>query len=125
MKTRFFSAIKPILADRQLLGFLIAIAGFSLLYVLYVVLSLRPTDVQVATHYSAFGDTHYYRNKWYYVLTFAVFGLVFAVAHIGIILKLIKEDFRSLAIAFAWLSLMLLIVAFILTHSILSIAFLS
>lgn len=125
MKTRFFSAIKPILADRQLLGFLIAIAGFSLLYVLYVVLSLRPTDVQVATHYSAFGDTHYYRNKWYYMFSFVVFGFVFASVHIGIILKLIKEDFRPLAIAFAWLSLMLLIVAFILTHSILSIAFLS
>jgi len=125
MKTRFFTAIKPILADRQILGFLIAIIALSLLYILYVILSLRPTDVQVATHYSAFGDTHYYRNKWYYVLTFVGFGFVFASLHVGIILKLIKEDFRSLAIGFAWLSLMLLIVAFIFTHSILSIAFLS
>lgn len=125
MKTRFLSAIKPVLADRQILGFLLAIAGLSFLYILYVVLSLRPTDVQVATHYSAFGDTHYYRNKWYYILTFVGFGLVFAAAHIGIILKLIKEDFRPLAIGFAWLSLMLLIVAFIFTNSILSIAFLS
>lgn len=125
MKTKLFSAIKPILADREILGFFLAIIALTLVYVLYVILSLRPTDVQVATHYSAFGDTHYYRNKWYYILTFVVFGFVFAAVHIGIILKLIKEEFRPLAIAFAWLSLMLLVVAFIFTHSILSIAFLS
>lgn len=108
-----------------MLGFLVVISALTILYVLYVVLSLRPTDVQVATHYSAFGDTHYYRNKWQYILSFIGFGLVFASIHIAIILKLLKEDFRPLAIAFAWLSLILLAIAFIFTHSVLSIAFLS
>lgn len=127
MKTRLFSAIKSIFADRQLLSFLVAIVALTVLYIVYIIFSLHPssTGVQVATHYSAFGDTHYYRNKWEYMLSFVGFGLVFASLHIGIILKLIREDFRTLAIAFAWLTLMLLIVALIITHSVLNIAFLT
>lgn len=125
MKTRLLASIKPILADRQLLLFCLAIIGLTLLYIGYVVISLRPTDVQVATHYSAFGETHYYRSKWYYMLSFIGFGILVAATHIAIILKLIREDFRPLAIGLAWLTLMILALAFIFTHSVLSIAFLS
>jgi hypothetical protein len=112
-------------ADRAILAFSFAIGILAVLFVVYVAISLRPSDLQVASHYSAFGDTHFYRNKWYYLISFALFGIVFSVAHIGLMIKLRLLDMRPLAIAFGWLSLLLLAIAFVLTHSLLGIAFLS
>ena len=108
-----------------MLLFCVSIIFIALAYMAYVILSLRPTDVQVAMHYSAFGETHYYRNKWYYLLSFVAFGLVVVSLHLAILFKLIREDFRSLAVGFAWLTIILLGLACIFAHSVLSIAFLS
>src|SRR5665648_490129 len=96
-----------------------------LAYVLYVAFSLQPVSLQVATHYSAFGETHFYRNKWYYLISFAVFGVMVAVAHISIMVKLISLQMRPLGIAFGWLSILTLIIAAVIAHSVLDIAFLS
>ena len=112
-------------ADRAVLAFSLAIATLSIFFVVYAIISLRPSDLQVASHYSAFGDTHFYRNKWYYLISFALFGIVFCVAHVGLMIKLRMLDMRPLAIAFGWLTLLLLAIAFVLTHSVLGIAFLS
>ncbi|MDB5165136.1 MAG: hypothetical protein JWM00_26 [Candidatus Saccharibacteria bacterium] len=123
MNTRFISSLKHLFADRAVLAFILAISVFGIVYIVYVISSLQIDTLPVTAHYSAFGETHYYRNKWYYLITFAVFGLVFVVAHIGILIKLVSQELRPLALAFGWLSLIVLSLLFILTHSVLGIAF--
>lgn len=123
MNTRFITLVKTLFSDRAVLGFALAILTLGIAFVTYVVLSLHPSELQVAAHYTAFGETHYYRNKWYYLISFAVFGLVFVVAHIGLLVKLITRDLRPLALAFGWLSLIMVPILFILTHAVLGIAF--
>lgn len=125
MKTRFLTATKEILADRRIFLFALAIITIVIVYILYVAFSLHPSDVQIATHYSAFGETHYYRNKWHYMLSFIGFAVMIGVVHLAILLRFVREGFRPLAIAFAWFSLGLLLMAFIFTHSVLKIAFLA
>ena len=123
MNTRFITSVKTLFADRAILGFGFAIAALGVAFVAYVLLSLQPSELQVAAHYTAFGETHYYRNKWYYLISFAALGIVFVVAHIGLLVKLVSRDLRPLALAFGWLSLIMVPILFIVTHAVLGVAF--
>lgn len=125
MNTRFITSIKHLFADRAVLAFAFAISLLSIAFVVYVavVLSLQPTEVQVAAHYSAFDETHYYRNTWYYLISFAAFGLLFMVVHVALVVKLASQGLRPLALAFGWLSLIMLPILFILTQAVLGVAF--
>lgn len=107
---------------------LLLIAGLlvgGMAYVVYVAFSLSPSDLQLATRYTSFGETHFYREKWWYLLSFIGFGLLFIVAHIGILIKLSVIGMRHLAISFAWLSVLVLLLMFVYTYSVLNIAYLN
>lgn len=125
MKIRALNSLRKIASDRLILIFIVAILLLITAYVSYVVLSLHPSELQVATHYTVFGETNFYRNKWYYLISFALFGVLIAVAHVTIIIKLFFYELRSFAIAFSWLTIILIVIAWVITHSVLGIAFLS
>lgn len=93
-------------------------------YCIYVSVSLRPSDLQVAVHYTAFGVTSFYKEKWYYLLSFVVFGLILAIVHSIIIIKLYVQERRQIALLFTWLSILILLITWIIAHSILKVAFL-
>ena len=95
------------------------------MYLVYIGLSLAPADLQIATRYTSFGSTQYYRNKWYYLLTFVVFGLMIVISHMGLIVKLATREMRPLAVAFGWLSVIVLGLLFFFTFSVLGVAYLS
>lgn len=124
MKTRILSQLGIILKDRVLLSLSLMIILVSILYVVYVGLSLRPQDIQVVTHYSAFGVTHFYRTKWYYLIGFALFGILIMITHLAVLIKLTSQNMRSLAIGYAWFTVALVTIAAVMTHSILTLAFL-
>lgn len=125
MKTRTLEAFKLIIVDRYLVTLLAAFLLLAVAFCISVAISLNPSELQVVTHYTAFGITNFYRDKWYYFLIFIVFGLIVGVTHVCIIAKLYKEKSRGFAIGFAWLSIVLILIAFVLTHSILRVASLS
>ena len=93
-------------------------------YCIYVGISLRPSDLQVAVHYTAFGATSFYREKWYYLLSFVLLGMILAVVHSIIIVKLYVQERRQIALLFTWLSFLILFITWIVAHSILKVAFL-
>lgn len=124
MKSNLINSIKPILSDR----FMIVLTGVFVLtalgYCVYVGVSLRPSDLQVAVHYTAFGETNFYREKWFYLINFIALGLIVAFVHSVVAFKVYIQGRRPLALLFLWLSIFLLIVAFLITRAILGIAFL-
>ena len=124
MKNIALQSIKNILSDRLLVGLIVAVITGAVAYSIFVIFSLQPSDLQVAVHYTAFGETNFYRDKWYYLLSFIGFGAVIAFVHTALIVKLFSQGNRQLAIAFAGLSLLILFIATIITLSILKIAFL-
>ena len=106
-----------------LLCFGILLGGVA--YLIFLAFNLSPSDLQLATRYTSFGETHFYREKWWYLLSFVGFGLLFVVAHIGMIAKLYVIGLRQLAYAFAWLSLVILVLMFVYTYAVLGIAYLN
>lgn len=113
-----------ILADRFLTVLLILFVLACTAYCIYVGVSLRPSDLQVAVHYTAYGETNFYREKWYYLLTFVALGLIVAFTHTTLTVKLYMQGRRQIALLFLGLSFLLLMITWIITRSILKIAFL-
>jgi hypothetical protein len=124
MKTNLFAALKLIIADRLVAGLVLLVLTLATVYCIYVGVTLRPSDVQVAVRYTAFGTTNFYRNKWYYLVSFIVYGTTVAVVHTALILKLYALERRQLAIFFAGLTILMLIIAAAITHAVLMVAFL-
>ena len=123
MKHTIIRSLKLILADRPVLLLVIGLVAAALAYCLIVGLSLRPSDLQVAVHYTAYGETNFYREKWYYLLSFVGFGLILAIIHSAIAIKLYVLERRQLAIFFLWVSLLILVIGWFLTSAVLRVAF--
>lgn len=125
MKQQILTSLKDLLGDRPLLLLCLTIVVLSGIYIGYVSLSLSPTDLQIATRFSAFSDAQFYRNKWYYLLGFVGFGFFMASLHIGLIAKLKSRGMRPIALGFGILTILMILIAFLWTYSVLDIAYLS
>ena len=86
MKEKVSTSIKYLMGDRQLMVSVILLVLISIAEIIYIGLSLKPSELQLVNRYSAFGEIHLYRNHWYYLLTFV--GLTFANATISIALAI-------------------------------------
>lgn len=124
MKVNLLNSIKIILEDRLVTVVTILLVLLCLLYCIYVGVSLKPSDLQVAVHYTAYGTTSFYREKWYYLITFIVFGALIAIMHTALIMKLYSQGRRQIALLFAWLSILLIVITWFITWAILRVAFL-
>lgn len=113
-----------ILADRLMTSLIVVFILLCAAYATYVGLSLHPSDLQVAVHYTAYGETSFYRDKWYYFITFVVFGGVMALVHTILTAKLYAQGRRQMALVFLGLSALVLVIAWFITWSILKVAFL-
>ena len=124
MKNLPLDSIKKFFRDRTLVTLTIALLVLGIAYIVYVAVSLEPSDLQVATRYTAFGDTHFYRNKWYYLLSFVVFAAVLLGVHISLAIKLHSRQQRQLAVGLLAFTVPMFIIGWIITRSVLEIAFL-
>lgn len=113
------------MADRAMMLLCMGIILGGIGYIVYVAFSLSPSDLQLAIRYTSFGETHFYRDKWWYLLGFIGFGLLFILAHVGMIAKLFATGMKQLAYSFAWLSIVVLVLMFVYTYAVLSIAYLN
>lgn len=124
MKTTFINSLKPLTSDRLLAVLMTTFIVACLVYCIYVAVSLHPSDLQVAVHYTAYGDTNFYRDKWYYLISFIGLGLILAIVHTIITGKIYLQSRRPLAILFIALSFLMLLIIWLVTRSVLGIAFL-
>lgn len=124
MKIDVINTAKTILADRLMTALLIVLILLCAAYSTYVILSLHPSDLQVAVHYTGYGQTTFYRDKWYYLITFAVFGALVGILHTLLAAKIYVQGRREMAILFVAVSYLLMIVAWFITWSVLKVAFL-
>ncbi len=113
MKNIFKESIKQIVADRALLITLVLLILMAIGLVLYVGFSVRPSELQLVSRYSAFGITHLYREQWFYLLSFAAFGVITAVLHVIITAKLLVLKGHSVAIMLAWLGVAIILLGYV------------
>ena len=124
MKITITNYAKTIISDRVLTALLGIFILACLAYCVFVGVSLRPSDLQVAVHYSSFGDASFYRDKWYYFLNFISLALLMMAFHVILTVKMYIQGRRQIALFFISLSLFLIVLAWFLTRAILRVAFL-
>ncbi|OGL22684.1 hypothetical protein A2707_05245 [Candidatus Saccharibacteria bacterium RIFCSPHIGHO2_01_FULL_45_15] len=122
MKLTFNQLIKDITSDRHLMVVLACLVTISIIFCIYITVSLRPSELQVVTHYSAFGTTNFYRDKWFYLVGFVVFGLVNAIVYGALACKIFMHKGRALAIPFAWMGVVVMFVAISVLYQVLKVA---
>ena len=125
MKLSLIQFAQQTLQDRGFLAALIILLVAGGGVALYVVFNLHPSELQVVTHYTAFGQTNFYRDKWYYLINFALFALLTVVVYSALACKLYVLKGREIAISFVWLGVIVIIIAAATIHQVLKVAALS
>lgn len=114
-------SFKELITNRYLTVLSIITVVLMLAYVAYILITVRPSELQLVTHYSAYGVTHLYRDQWFYLLGFAAFGLMAAFLHVAIAIKLFITKGHPLAIMFAWLGIGIIVLAWVTSFSIINV----
>ena len=122
MKQQISASIQRILSDRGLLSILLVFLFACVALLIYLGVNLHPSDLQMVVHYTSFGTTNFYRDKWYYLINFAVFVVIMAIVHVVLTYKILLLKGRDLALAFAWLGLAIVFIAGVTLYQVLRIA---
>lgn len=125
MKEQITLAVRIVLRDRYLTVLLASFLFLCLCLLLFVSISIHPSELQVVVHYTSFGTTNFYRDKWYYLLSFVGFVVVMATTHTVLTYKIHQLKGREFAIAFAWLGFIIFGISAALFYQALKIASLS
>lgn len=121
MNTIIKESFKKLLADRYLLILISSMLLLSFILSIVVGFSVHPSELQLVSHYSAYGVMHLYRDQWYYLISFIAFGPVVAILHAIISIKLLVIRDRSLALVFAWLGIGVIIIGSIISLAVLNV----
>jgi len=125
MRQQFVQAVKSITEDRYVAVLFGVFLVLCIASVVFLSTQIRSSELQVVVHYTSFGATNFYRDKWYYLLTFIAFVVIIAISHSLVSYRILQKRGRELAIAFLWFSMALVLVALALFYQILKIASLS
>jgi len=103
--------IGRIMVDRPLFWLSIAVIGVGLISSLIVGLNIHASDVTVYSRYTAFGEAHFYKSHWQYLLLFVLFNLLASFAHVVLMAKLQQIERRQTALMLGWIGIIILVVA--------------
>ncbi len=118
MRTTFQTTLK----DRAYLVPLV-IGGLLVVALLVMgVINIRVSDLQVPVRYSSFGITNFYREQWFYQLTFLAFGLLVYITHNLVGFKLYEKKGHTFAVAFQWLTIAILLITLVTVSAIFQVA---
>ena len=103
--------LRTIAADRPFFAALIGVFVVGIIYMLVMGFTLQVRDVQVYVRYTTFGEAHFYKSYWYYLLSFVLFGALVMVVHIGLMVKLYSLQRRQTALFVGAAAVLVLLVA--------------
>lgn len=121
MKEIITKSLKKLVGDRYLLVLISAMLLITLILSVIIGFSIHPSELQLVSHYSAFGVTHLYRDQWFYLYVFVAFGLIVSLLHSVIAIKMLVVKGHSMAIMFAWLGIGVVFMGWITAMAILNV----
>ncbi len=121
MRTSIQHSLKELLTNRYLTTLAIVTLVLAVAFVIYIIIAVRPSELQLVTHYTAFGVTKLYRDQWFYLWGFGLFALLVAFFHIALSIKIYVTKGHPLAILVAWLGIGVLLFAWIMSFSIINV----
>ncbi len=104
-------SIKRVFTDRPFLFLMATVLMTGLLYTIIVGLNVHLSDVTVYSRYTSFGEAHYYKAHWQYLLGFVGFGLLVTAVHLALMVKFHNLDRRQTALLLGWIGVAILVVS--------------
>ena len=120
-KTNLIQSIKQLLTNRYLTILSGVTIFLALSLTIFILVRVHPSDLQLVTHYTAFGVTHLYRDQWFYLLNFIGFAVIVAFVNIAITIRIYLLKGHPLAVLFAWFGIGLLVFTWIVALSIINV----
>jgi hypothetical protein len=121
MKNTVKDSVKELLTNRYLTVLSGATILLAIVFAVYILIAVRPSDLQLITHYTAYGITNLYRNQWFYLWSFGLFALLAAFLPVAIGIKLYITKGHPLAIMFVWLGFGIIVFAWITAYAIINV----
>lgn len=121
LKNLIITSAKQLFTNRAMATLSVALLVLGVAFSLYIAFVVQPSDLQLVTHYSAYGVTHLYRSQWWYLLSFGAFGLLVAALHVAIALKIFLLKGHPLAVAFLWFGIGVVLFAWVVSVAIVTI----
>jgi hypothetical protein len=119
--THIKESLKQLFTNRYLTVLSIVTVILALLFAIYILFTVRPSELQLVTHYTAFGVTKLYRDQWFYLLGFGAFALIVAFLHVALSIKLYITKGHPLALMVAWMGIGVILFAWIMAFSIINV----
>ena len=107
MKT-ITNLFKPIIKDRRMLLAMVSVFLAGIIFFIFMILNVKSYDYLLNVRYTVFGTSEFYKDSWVYRIILAI-GLIVAFIHNILIAKVYNISGRRVAIAFAVLSVALMV----------------
>ena len=121
MKIFIKESFKQLITNRYLLVLLSILVIITLGFAIIIGFSVHPSELQLISHYTAFGPTHLYRDQWFYLFVFVAFGLMVCILHIIISLKLLLIKGHPLAIMYVWFGIGIILLGWVTAAALLNV----
>ena len=108
MKT-ITNLFKPIIKDRRMLLAMVSVFLAGIIFFIFMILNVKSYDYLLNVRYTVLGTSECYKDSWVYRIVLAIFGLIVAFIHNILIAKVYNISGRRVAIAFAVLSVALMV----------------
>ena len=108
MKT-ITNLFKPIIKARRMLLAMVSVFLAGIIFFIFMILNVKSYDYLLNVRYTVFGTSEFYKDSWVYRIILAIFGLIVAFIHNILIAKVYNISGRRVAIAFAVLSVALMV----------------
>ena len=102
--------LSRITADRPFFWLCVGLLSAGMLSALIISLNIHTSDVTVYSRYTAFGEAHFYKSHWQYLLLFVLFSITTALAHVVLMTKLYNIERRQTALLLGWIGILIIIV---------------
>jgi hypothetical protein len=114
-------SLKELITNRYLTTLAVVTLLLAAAFVVYIFFSVRPSELQLVTHYTAFGTTNLYRDQWFYLLSFGGFAVIVALLHTAMAIKVYVTKGHPLALLIAWMGIGIILFAWIMSFSIINV----
>lgn len=121
LKNTILTSLQEVFKDRYVTILCGVMLALMVAFIIYIFATVRPSELQLVTHYTAFGVTHLYRDQWFYLLSFAGFGLLVGLLQVAVTVKAHVVKGRSLSLFFAWLGIGTLLFAWLTAAAIINV----
>jgi len=110
-KANLKESLSIAIADRPFFWVSLTVLFVGLITSMVVGFNIHASDVTVYSRYTAFGEAHFYKSHWEYLLLFVLFNAFVAVSHTAVMVKLHSIQRRQTGLLVGWMGIIILIIA--------------